>query len=277
MLRKDISFPTTNQLNKYRKSLRPVSSHSVLGGKGRAFEYVDLVTNTAKSILKIVEETEKDFDRKAGVLKIYGKDGGDGAGTIPTLKSVKEKESVDKIFTYAFTPLKLTQTLAENGNEVEKTVWENPAPNSPFYLRPIFLIRETEDDEDLLQLVIPSTDKARDQMNSRGITLNCNTGSDNSSNDLEDSHVMADPVDDWTVVDGEESENSDDDGIETFENNNNIEDITVLCNIKDTMKDMKFKKKISGLGGADCLLCRTQMALQNLKMAFQSTAVLKKH
>ena len=30
---------------------------------------------------------------------------------------------------------------------------------------------------------------------------------------------------------------------------------TVQHNIKDTMKDLKFKKEISGLGGADCLLC----------------------
>ena len=30
----------------------------------------------------------------------------------------------------------------------------------------------------------------------------------------------------------------------------------VQHNIKDTMKDLKFKKEISGLGGADCLLCK---------------------
>ena len=28
--------------------------------------------------------------------------------------------------------------------------------------------------------------------------------------------------------------------------------------IQDTMKDMKFKKKICGSGGADCILCESR-------------------
>jgi hypothetical protein len=34
--------------------------------------------------------------------------------------------------------------------------------------------------------------------------------------------------------------------------------INVKIYIQDTMKDLKFKRLISGLGGADCILCKTK-------------------
>ena len=38
------------------------------------------------------------------------------------------------------------------------------------------------------------------------------------------------------------------------------EGFNVNVTIYDTMKDLKFKKHISGLGGADCILCKTKQA-----------------
>ena len=35
--------------------------------------------------------------------------------------------------------------------------------------------------------------------------------------------------------------------------------VHVSCNIEDTMKDLKFKKSISGLGGANCILCKSKV------------------
>ena len=37
------------------------------------------------------------------------------------------------------------------------------------------------------------------------------------------------------------------------------EEVHVSCMIKDTMKDLKFKKMISGLGGAACILCKSKV------------------
>ena len=35
--------------------------------------------------------------------------------------------------------------------------------------------------------------------------------------------------------------------------------ISVSCVMKDSMKDLKFKKAISGLGGANCILCKSKV------------------
>ena len=47
----------------------------------------------------------------------------------------------------------------------------------------------------------------------------------------------------------------------------------VSCFIKDTMKDLKFKKSISGLGGADCILCKSKVSdwtdLTKIKKGFK--------
>ena len=92
-----------------------------------------------------------------------------------------------------------------------KTLWKNPAPNSASCLRPLYLIRAPETDEDLLTLVVPATDKARDSLNENGFVF---------------------------LISG------------------SAFDVEVI--IYDSMKDLKFKRMISGLGGADCLLCVSQ-------------------
>ena len=203
---KNIHFPTTNSLIPLRKSLRPDTS-SILNDKGRAADFTETVAMTANSILRVVSETKTDFSPSNGQLTFYFKDGGDGAGTMPTLKSKEEVDSPQNIFQYGLTPLRLTQNVG--GADIH--VWQNKVPNSGHTLRPIFLVREKENNDDLLKHVIPQTDAARKKLNDNGLKI-------------------------------------------IFENT----EINCKCVIKDTMKDIKYKKVISGLGGADCLLCKSK-------------------
>lgn len=53
-------------------------------------------------------------------------------------------------------------------------LWENNAPNNCTSLRPLFLIREKETDEDLLSIVIPATDNARAELASEGVCVTDN-------------------------------------------------------------------------------------------------------
>ena len=92
-------------------------------------------------------------------------------------------------------------------------IWENHAPNSCRTLRPLFLIRESETDSDLLNCVIPTTDEARSELSVDGVCAKVG---------------------------------------ESF--------VNVKVTIHDSMKDLKFKKHICGLGGADCILCITKQA-----------------
>ena len=92
-------------------------------------------------------------------------------------------------------------------------LWENNAPNNCTSLRPLFLIREKETDEDLLSIVIPATDNARAELASEGVCVT-----------------------------------------------DNMKGYNVKIIIHDSMKDLKLKKKLSGLGGADCILCKTKQA-----------------
>ena len=39
-----------------------------------------------------------------------------------------------------------------------------------------------------------------------------------------------------------------------------VSEYIVQCNILDSMKDLKYKKATSGLGGADCILCKYRQA-----------------
>ena len=205
---KNIKFPTTNELLPVRKSLRP-DTMSVMEGKGRAVDYTELVSCTAASTIQVVLAENPKFIEQTPILTMHLKDGGDGAGTMPFLKSKKSVDDGDHIFQYGMIPLKLTKKVGENDEEV---AWKNPVPNSARSLRPVYLIREEETDPDLLELVIKNTDDSRNDLNKNGMNL--------------------------TV------------GNET---------IHVSCNIKDTMKDLKFKKSISGLGGADCILCKSKV------------------
>ena len=201
---KSVNFPTTNEIFQERSLLRP-QTESVLENKGRSVDYKNLVKMTSESILRIVHEKDQHF--RPEHLKLYLKDGGDGAGSMPKLKNASSVDDEEHIFQYGLIPLKLTQT--RNDNEV--VIWDNAVMNSAKTLRSLFLIRDKEDNPELLELVIKSTDEARQQLNENGITIS---------------------------YQGSE--------------------VNMKIQIKDSMKDLKFKKKISGLGGADCLLCKSK-------------------
>ena len=127
---KGIEFPTTNKLLPIRLSLRP-PTYSIMDGKGRGLDIKELISETLQSIIKIVKETSP--NQPLENLTFYLKDGGDGAGTMPALKSKKkctdgaedgnageedndgsdddddddEDEDSDHMFQYGIIPLKL--------------------------------------------------------------------------------------------------------------------------------------------------------------------------
>lgn len=199
---KGVYFPNTTELNEARKKLRPVVS-PILEGKGVAVDYKEVVIETGKSIIRVIKEGGKEIkDNGQYLLKL--KDGCDGAGQQAIWKSKSMKNSKGNMFQYGITPLSLT----ENTNEI----WRNKTPNSPETLRVVYMIREKESDEEMINYVISKTDTCRSEM--------CNEGFD-------------------VFVDG----------------------IYVHINVEimDTMKDMKLKRSISGLGGAPCILCKTRV------------------
>ena len=156
---------------------------------------------TAESILKVVS-IDKPLGED-GTLEIIFKDGCDGAGQQVVWKSTSMNESKNNMFQYGITPLKLTC----NKNGLTEVLWENHTPNSCKTLRPLFLIREKETDSNLLNLVIPITDKVCSELALDGVCV---------------------PIGNKYV--------------------------NIKITIHDSMKDLKFKKSISGLGGANCLL-----------------------
>ncbi len=224
---KGIEFPTTNKLLPVRQSLRPPTV-PILDGKGRGLDIKELVVHTASSIIKIVKEDNP--NRPLDCLKLHLKDGGDGAGSMPSLRSKKkpgdkddgeeedddsdeDEDEAEHMFQYGIIPLKLVRNI----DGEEEVYWHNKVPNSARSLRPIYLIREKETDADLLDFVIKETDRVRKDLNSNGLLVPiC------SDNEQFYQHVS--------------------------------------CDMKDTMKDLKFKKSISGLGGADCILCKSKVA-----------------
>ena len=145
-------------------------------------------------MLKIVRGTRVIEEKRN--LRMYLKNGGDGAGTMPVLKSKHCADDVDHIFQYGIIPLKLT---AASDTTEEEILWSNSVPNSARSLRPVYLIREIETEE---------TDEARKYLNTNG-----------------------------TMID----------------------DICVSVNINDSMKDLKFKRYISGLGGTAYILCKSKV------------------
>ena len=208
LMKKGIYFPSTTVLLEARNKLRPVIS-PVLGNKGVSVDYIELVSSTTSSILDAVKETEETSLDTTCEYTMYYKSGGDGAGSQTAWKSKSMKNAAENMFQYSLSPLKLVMVK----NSKTEVVWKNPAPNSPYWVRPIMLIREKEDAEDLLNYVVPYTDQCRSFLNSEKI----NVTSWRSGEVYKVQHV-----------------------------------------IQDTMKDMKFKKKICGLGGADCILCESR-------------------
>ena len=84
---KGIQFPTTNDLLPVRQSLRP-STFPVLNSKGRGLDIRKLVSQTVSSIIKIVQEDSP--KQPLDHLTFHLKDGGDGAGSMPSLRSRKK-------------------------------------------------------------------------------------------------------------------------------------------------------------------------------------------
>ena len=74
-------------------------------------------------------------------------------------------DCVENMFQYGLTPLK----LLFHKNEASEALWINHAPNSSRSLRPLFLVREKETDENVLNLIIPTTDQARAELADEGI------------------------------------------------------------------------------------------------------------
>ena len=166
LAQKNIEFPTTNSLLPVRKSLRP-QTFPVLDGKGRGVEYKELVTSTISSVIKVVSENLPDMSPQNMIM--YVKDGGDGAGTMPSLKSKQAGSGdCDHIFQYGIIPLKLTHIVGDK----EEILWKNKVPNAARSLRPVFLIREVESNPELLNFVIKETDEARNDLNENGVKIN---------------------------------------------------------------------------------------------------------
>ena len=216
---KGVVFPNTNQLLEARKNLRPVI-RSELNDDGVSVDYVSLVEMTSKSLINIINKDEIKLDPLKPVSIIY-KDGGDGAGSQTVWKSKSMENAADHLFQYSIVPLRV-----EQDREIKR---KNPTPNSASCTRPVYLLRAEETEERVLDLVIPTTDSARDHLESSISSI-----SDSKGNSYDVCHT-----------------------------------------IKDTMKDLKFKKKLSGLGGADCIICESRkkdwMNVDKIKEGFPIT------
>ena len=168
--KKGIYFPTTNALLEGRRKLRPVVQ-STVENKGVKVPYKELIKLTTESILNIVKD-KPEFERESTdtyTFTMHFKDGGDGAGQQTKFKSKKMINSKQNMFQYGLTPLKLV-CKSEATNDT-KILWENKAPNSAMSVRPVYLIREVETDEELLNEVISTTDKARNELNQESMVV----------------------------------------------------------------------------------------------------------
>lgn len=155
---KNIIFPNTNELLEARKKLRPVITQTQ-DNKGVCVNYKDLVNQTITAQMDLLDHKFKPNDKIDFILK----DGCDGAGSQTVNKSKEMKDAAPNMFVYGIIPLQINI----NGN----VVWKNPTPNSPECLRPVYLIREKEDDEELKEYVITSTDAARSSLNAEGMVV----------------------------------------------------------------------------------------------------------
>ena len=181
----EIPFPTTNSLLEVRKTLYLGEVKACCNNKGVCIDYQDTVENTISSLLEMlidsgevrfkVENFAVSLENAEGLklnnLKLFGKDGADGAGAQDIWYHSKQmdEESAQHLFQYGFVPIKL---VAEADGE-PIVLWRNKKPNSPFTLRPIYLIREKESDKDLLNEVITTTDAARIKLNNQGLVVRC--------------------------------------------------------------------------------------------------------
>lgn len=202
MKARGIDFPTTNELLEERKTLHP-PVQPVLDGRGVCVDPVELIRETTEALVK----AHAPPNLRDNQLRLVGKHGGDGAGCQQVWKSVSMNDAESHMFQYGFVPLRL-----ETANDQPPVlIWKNPVPNSPLYLRPIYLIREVEKDESLNLEVLTKMDNAVELLRSQGIRV-------------------------------------------AYKNST----VNVKCILHDSMKDLGWKKHICGLGGADCILCKSK-------------------
>ena len=202
MQSKGIYFPNTNELLEGRKLLRPVVN-VVLDGNGVSVDYTKLVSMTTASLIKNIEHSGVHLN-ESEPLKVVYKEGGDTAGSQTVWSSSSMIDASDHLFQYSIVPLRVIQ---EN-----KIVWLNPSPNSATSCRPVYLLRASEDEERVINLVFPDTDRKRSELHASQVPIEGSTGC-----------VYA-----------------------------------VQHEMLDTMKDLKLKNKLPGIGRGDCILCETR-------------------
>ena len=212
----NLEFPDTNKTLEYRETLFKGEVQLCLGDKGVQIGYIDTIKCTTSDILQIASE-KINFVRPV-TATMYYKDGADGAGGQKVwnhAKGVLEVDVDSHLYQYGLVPLRLVTVNNGASGDQEVVLWENTKPNSPSWLRTLYLVREKETDQKLCELVIKETDQAK--------------------LDLQAGLVLS-----YTDAEGNEFP------------------VNIQFVITDSMKDIKYKTHISGLGGADCLLCEHQ-------------------
>lgn len=111
-------------------------------------------------ILQVTNEHPITSDDK---FEVVLEDDCGGAGSQSVMRSVKSIGSAQNMFVYGIIPLSIKRN--------RQIIWRNQIPNSPECLRPVYLIREKENDQVLLDYVVSSTDNARDRINENGLVL----------------------------------------------------------------------------------------------------------
>ena len=106
---------------------------------------VDYKTLVSQTVEAQVLQVEKEHDMSlsgSDKIEVGLKDGCDGAGSQTVMKSKNALDSAPNMFVYGIIPL----YIKVNDN----MIWKNPISNSPECLRPVYLVREKEDNPVLI-------------------------------------------------------------------------------------------------------------------------------
>ena len=154
-----------------RQDLRP-PIFSVLNEKGVGVDYIKLISMTTKSIFEYVLKNSR--ITHSAMYRMQFKDGSDGAGSQSVWKSKSMIGAKHHMYQYALVPLKL-ECCVEHDDETSHMsyvpIWKNPKPNSPLWVRPVYLIREKEDDEELKKYVTMITDECRTKLQAESMVI----------------------------------------------------------------------------------------------------------
>ena len=125
-----------------------------LNGNVVSVDYIHLIEMT--SLVNCVKKNNLiQIDTLKSLTAVY-KDGCDGAGSQSSWNSQSMINASDHMFQYSIVPLRLEQE--------SQVLWKNPTPNSANCTRPVYLLRASEDDEAVLNLMISATEKAREEL-----------------------------------------------------------------------------------------------------------------